>query len=87
LDNRNFLKFFCRGGGPPQIQETRRARIALTSQCAYCIDVHTNRAREHGATKAELAETAFIAAAVRAGGTLAHSLMALRLFDEGSSSG
>jgi AhpD family alkylhydroperoxidase len=86
LDNRNFLKFFCRGGVPQQIQETRRARIALTSQCAYCIDVHTNRAREHGATKAELAETAFIAAAVRAG-TLAHSLMALRLFDEGSSSG
>jgi hypothetical protein len=35
----------------------------------------------------ELAEAAFIAAAVRAGGTLAHSLMALRLFDEGSGAG
>jgi hypothetical protein len=29
-----------------------------------------------------LAEAAFVAAAVRAGGTLAHSLMALRLFDD-----
>jgi hypothetical protein len=29
-----------------------------------------------------LAEAAFVAAAVRAGGTLAHSLMALRMYDE-----
>jgi alkylhydroperoxidase/carboxymuconolactone decarboxylase family protein YurZ len=44
--------------------------------------VHTRHARAHGVTKDELAEAAFVAAAVRAGGTLAHSLMALRLFDE-----
>jgi AhpD family alkylhydroperoxidase len=56
--------------------------VALTTQCSYCIDVHTRHARAHGVTKEELAEAAFIAAAVRAGGTLAHSLMALRLFDE-----
>ena len=38
-------------------------------------------------TKEELAEAAFVAAAVRAGGTLAHSLMALRLFNEAAGDG
>jgi len=32
-------------------------------------------------TREELAEAAMIAAAVRAGGTLAHALLALRLFE------
>ena len=44
--------------------------------------MHTRHARAHGVTKEELAEAAFVAAAVRAGGTLAHSLMALRMYDE-----
>ena len=56
--------------------------VAFTTQCAYCIDAHTKHARAHGASKQEIAETAFVAAAVKAGGTLAHSLLALRLFDE-----
>jgi AhpD family alkylhydroperoxidase len=67
----------------PRNRELVALGVALTTQCAYCIDVHTNHPREHGATRAELAEAAFIAAAVRAGGTLAHSPMALRLFNEG----
>ena len=49
---------------------------------SYCIDAHTRQARANGATKQEIAEAAFVAAAVKAGGTLAHSLMALRIFDE-----
>ena len=61
--------------------------VALTTQCAYCIDVHTRQARDHGVAKEELAEAAFIAAAVRAGGALAHSLLALRLYEEGSKAG
>jgi alkylhydroperoxidase/carboxymuconolactone decarboxylase family protein YurZ len=44
--------------------------------------MHTRHAREHGVSHEELAEAAFVAAAVRAGGTLAHSLMALRLMAE-----
>ena len=42
---------------------------------------HARQAREAGASKEEIAETAFVAAAVRAGGTLAHALLALRLYD------
>jgi AhpD family alkylhydroperoxidase len=72
------------GAIPRKYRELIALGVALTTQCAYCIDVHTRHAREHGVTREELAEAAFIAAAVRAGGTLAHSLLALRLFDEGA---
>lgn len=69
------------GAIPRKYRELIALGVAFTTQCAYCIDVHTRQAREHGATKAEIAETAFVAAAVRAGGTLAHALLSLRLAD------
>jgi AhpD family alkylhydroperoxidase len=70
------------GAIPRKYRELIAIGVALTNQCAYCLDVHTRHARAHGVTKEELAEAAFVAAAVRAGGTLAHSLMALRIYDE-----
>ena len=66
---------------PPKYRELIALAVALTTQCAYCLDVHSEAAAKAGATREELAETAMVAAAVRAGGTLAHALMALRLFD------
>lgn len=66
---------------PPKTRELISLAVALTTQCAYCLDVHTAAAVKAGATREELAETAMIAAAVRAGGTLAHALLALRLYD------
>jgi AhpD family alkylhydroperoxidase len=73
-----------RGDGviPHKYREMIALGVALTTQCSYCIDVHIQSARTHGVTREELAELAFVAAAVKAGGTLAHSLLALRLFDE-----
>lgn len=67
---------------PARYRELISLAVALTTQCAYCIDVHAKAAVKAGATRAEFAETAMIAAAVRAGGTLAHGLLGLRLFDE-----
>jgi len=67
---------------PRKYRELIALGVAFTTQCAYCIDTHTQNARASGASKQEIAEVAFVAAAVRAGGTLAHSLMALRIFDE-----
>jgi AhpD family alkylhydroperoxidase len=75
------------GAIPRKYRELIALGVALTTQCAYCIDIHTRHAHAHGVTKEELAETAFVAAAVRAGGTLAHSLMALRLFNEAAEDG
>jgi AhpD family alkylhydroperoxidase len=66
---------------PRKYRELIALGVAFTTQCAYCIDTHTRHARAAGATKQEIAESAFVAAAVRAGGTLAHALLSLRLHD------
>lgn len=47
--------------------------VALTTQCPYCIELHAKAAREAGATDAQLAETALVAAAIRAGGAITHA--------------
>ncbi|HEV7777384.1 MAG TPA: carboxymuconolactone decarboxylase family protein [Luteibacter sp.] len=47
--------------------------VALTTQCPYCIAIHNKAARDAGATDAELAETALVAAAIRAGGAITHA--------------
>ena len=52
--------------------------VALTTQCPYCIEIHNQQARKAGATDAQLAETAVVAAAMRAGAAIAH---AAHLFD------
>src|SRR4051794_3551252 len=46
--------------------------VALTTQCPYCIEIHSKRARQAGATEQELAETTLVAAAIRAGGAVTH---------------
>jgi AhpD family alkylhydroperoxidase len=69
------------GAIPPKYRELISLAVALTTQCAYCLDVHSRAAVKAGVTGEELAEVAMIAAAVRAGGSLGHALLALRLFD------
>jgi AhpD family alkylhydroperoxidase len=65
---------------PPKYRELISLAVALTTQCAYCLDVHTPQAAKAGARE-EIAEAALIAAAVRAGGTLGHALLAQRLLE------
>jgi AhpD family alkylhydroperoxidase len=72
---------------PRKYRELIALGAAFTTQCAYCIDTRTRHARAHGASKQEIAETAFVVAAVKTGGTLANSLLALRLFDEEEKAG
>ncbi len=67
---------------PPKYRELMSMAVALTTQCAYCIDVHSKNALKEGATREEMAETVFIAAALRAGAAVGHGLLAMRLFDE-----
>jgi AhpD family alkylhydroperoxidase len=66
---------------PRKYRELISVAVALTTQCPHCIEDHTRHARRAGATRAELAEVVFIAAALRAGAAAGHGLMALRLFD------
>ena len=70
------------GAIPVKYRELIALAVALTTQCAYCLDVHSLAAAKAGVTREELAETAMIATAVRAGGSLAHAFLALRLFDQ-----
>ena len=56
--------------------------VALTTQCPYCLDIHTRNAKRAGATREEVAEAAFLAAALRAGAAVTHGALALKLFDQ-----
>lgn len=47
--------------------------VALTTQCPYCIELHVRAARKAGATDPMLAETAAVAAAMRAGAAVTHA--------------
>src|SRR5690348_4237088 len=70
------------GAIPQKYRELMSVAVALTTQCAYCIEAHIKNAVDAGATREEIAETVFIAAALRAGGAVGTGLMAMRLFDE-----
>jgi AhpD family alkylhydroperoxidase len=51
--------------------------VAFTTQCPYCIEIHSKRAREAGASEQEISEVVFIAAALRAGAAVTHGTHAL----------
>ncbi|HTH96467.1 MAG TPA: carboxymuconolactone decarboxylase family protein [Stellaceae bacterium] len=54
-------------------KELMALAVALTTQCPYCLEIHTKRARKAGATDAQLSETALVAAAMRAGAAITHA--------------
>lgn len=70
------------GAIPIKYRELMSLAVALTTQCAYCIESHIHNAVQAGATREEIAETVFIAAALRAGGAVGTGLMAMRMFEE-----
>jgi AhpD family alkylhydroperoxidase len=69
------------GAIPRKYRELIALAVACTTQCPYCLDVHTGGAKRAGATREEIAETAFLAAALRAGAAVTHGALALKLFD------
>jgi AhpD family alkylhydroperoxidase len=64
---------------PLKYRELIALGVALTTQCVYCIDTHGNNAVKAGASDAELAEAAWVAAALRAGASFAHGRLAFKL--------
>lgn len=60
------------GAIPKKYKELMAIAVALTTQCPYCIQVHRKAALAAGATEVELAETVFVAVALRAGAALTH---------------
>ena len=60
------------GAVSKKTKELIAVAVALTTQCQYCLIIHTEMAKKAGATDEELAEVTFVAAALRAGAAVTH---------------
>jgi AhpD family alkylhydroperoxidase len=60
------------GAIPGKIKELIALAVAFTTQCPYCIEIHSGKARKAGATSAEIAEVVTVSAALRAGAAITH---------------
>lgn len=70
------------GAIPRKMKELIAVAVAHTTQCPYCIDIHTKQAKEAGASEREIVEAIWVASALRAGGAFAHSWIALTSYGE-----
>lgn len=64
---------------PLKYRELIALAVGITTQCVYCIDSHSQNAAKAGASQTELAEAAWVATAIRAGGGFAHGRLAFKL--------
>ena len=55
---------------------------AHITQCPYCIEGHVKGAKKSGASEEEIAEAIFVAIALKAGSSLAHSCIAMEALEE-----
>lgn len=65
---------------PRKYRELIALAVACTTQCPYCIEVHTKAAKAAGASREEVIESSLLAAALRAGGAATHGAMALKFY-------
>ena len=65
------------GSIPVKFKELIAVAVAFTTQCPYCIDIHSGNARKAGASEAEIVEAAMVAASLRAGAAVTHATHAL----------
>ena len=62
---------------PVKYKELMALSVAFTTQCPYCIAIHSDKARKAGASPQEIAEVVVIAAALRAGAAITHGTHAV----------
>ncbi|HEX2933005.1 MAG TPA: carboxymuconolactone decarboxylase family protein [Candidatus Binatia bacterium] len=70
------------GAIPKKYRELIAIAVSCTTQCPYCMEAHAKAAHAAGATREEVVEASFIAAALRAGAAATHGAMALKFFDQ-----
>jgi AhpD family alkylhydroperoxidase len=68
-----FDKAATADGAILKYKELIAVAVALTTQCPYCNEIHSDKARKAGATDADLVEAAMIAASLRAGAAVTHA--------------
>jgi alkylhydroperoxidase/carboxymuconolactone decarboxylase family protein len=68
------------------LSEREKALIALaiahSERCPYCIDAYTSACLEKGADEAQMAEAIHVAATMKAGVTLVHSVQMMNHIDK-----
>ena len=68
---------FAEGALSTKTKHIIAVAVAHVTQCPYCIRGHTRAALLDGATDQEVMEAIWVAAEMRAGGTFAHSILAV----------
>ena len=68
---------FAEGALSAKTKQLIAVAVAHVTQCPYCIRGHTRAAVRQEATAEEIMEAIWVAAEMRAGGTYAHSVVAL----------
>ena len=66
------------GAIPVKYKELMALAVAFTTQCPYCIAIHSKQARGAGASDQEIAEAVIVAAALRAGAAITHGTHAMK---------
>ena len=74
-------KAFEEGELSQKVKELIAVAAAHITRCPYCISGHTKRARQLGATDGEIAEAIFVAVAMNAGASMAHSTVAMKALE------
>ena len=75
---------FAEGALAAKTKQIIAVAVAHVTQCPYCIKGHTRAALRAGASGEELMEAIWVAAEMRAGGSYAHSLLAVAEMDAAS---
>jgi AhpD family alkylhydroperoxidase len=70
-------KVFEEGKLPAKMKELVAVACAHITRCPYCIDGHIKKAKQLGATDEEIAEVVFVAVAMNAGASFAHSCISM----------
>jgi AhpD family alkylhydroperoxidase len=71
-------KTFAAGALSVREKELIAVATAHITRCPYCITNHTRKAKAAGATEEQIAEAIFVAVAMSAGASLAHSSLAMQ---------
>jgi AhpD family alkylhydroperoxidase len=76
---------FAEGALDTRTKQIIAVAVAHVTQCPWCIEGHVKAARRVGAKPEEIMEAIWVAAEMRAGAALAHSIKALDLMEDDTS--
>jgi AhpD family alkylhydroperoxidase len=75
-------KAFEEGALSVKVKELIAVGAAHITRCPFCIETHVQKAQKAGASAEEIAEAVFIAMALNAGASFAHSTIAMEALEK-----